>query len=85
LALCGCSTAPATPSPWTPPQSALAKSAPLPRLKDDPGQPADAKSDIGLAELADDNLTLVKLYKNLAKRHDELVDAVMKHLQDQAR
>ena len=86
LALSGCSTVPARTTPlWSPPQAALAKSEPLPKLADDTAQPDDAKSTIGLPELVDDNFNLVKAYKRLAKRHDELVDAVMAHLRDQAK
>lgn len=85
LALSGCSTAPATKAPWSPPQATLAKSEPLPKLADDPNQSDDAKSTIGIPELVDDNFAIVKAYKRLAKRHDELVDAVMQHLKDQAR
>lgn len=44
----------------------------------------DEPSSIGIKELVDDNLAIVKLYKRLAKRHDELVDAVMQKLQQQA-
>lgn len=61
------------------------KSEPLPRLSDDPAQPDDAGSTIGLSELVDDNFALVRLYQRLARRHDELVDAVMQHLRDQER
>ena len=84
-ALSGCSTAPATKAPWSPPQATLAKSEPLPKLADDQSQPDDAQSTIGIADLVDDNFNLVKAYKRLAKRHDELVDAVMQHLRAQAK
>lgn len=72
-----------TTPPWSPPQAALAKSEPLPKLADDAGKPDDAPSTIGIPELVDDNFSLVKAYRRLAKRHDELVDAVMAHLHDQ--
>jgi hypothetical protein len=67
---------------WSPPQAALVKSEPLPKLADDPTQPDEAQSTIGIEELVADNFNLVKAYKRLAKRHDELVDAVIKQLQD---
>ena len=61
------------------------KSEPLPRLKDDPARPDDARSTVGLSELVNDNFALVERYQRLAKRHDALVEAVMQHLQDQAK
>lgn len=85
LALSGCSTAPARPVAWSLPQAALVKSEPLPRLADDPARSDDAASTIGIDELVEDNFALVKLYKRLAQRHDELVDAVMQRLREQAR
>lgn len=43
-----------------------------------------APSDIGIEKLADSDLEVVRLYRDLAKRHDELVDAVEEHLKQQA-
>ncbi|MFK3740999.1 hypothetical protein [Massilia sp. TN1-12] len=57
----------------------------MPKLADDQSQPDDAQSTIGIADLVDDNFNLVKAYRRLAKRHDELVDAIMQHLQAQAK
>ncbi|UUZ75555.1 hypothetical protein LP414_27955 [Polaromonas sp. P1(28)-13] len=44
----------------------------------------NAPSGIGVSKLVDNDLTVVKLYKELATRHDELVDVVEKKLKDQA-
>lgn len=44
-----------------------------------------APSTVGVAGLVDNDLEIVKLYLDLAKRHDSLVDEVEKKLQDQAR
>jgi len=43
-----------------------------------------APTSIGIKELVDDNLEIVMLYERMAKRHDKLVDAVKKKLQNQA-
>lgn len=68
-----------------PAQAGLVKAQPLPRLADDPTQPDAAKSTVGVAELVEDNFAIVKLYRDLAHRHDALVDDVMQHLQDQTK
>lgn len=44
-----------------------------------------APSTVEVTGLVVNDLDIVQMYLNLAKRHDELVDAVEKHLQDQAR
>ena len=44
-----------------------------------------APSAVGVTDLVVNDLEVVRLYLDLAKRHDELVDAVEKKLQDQAR
>jgi hypothetical protein len=44
-----------------------------------------APSSVGVADLIANDLDIVQMYHDLAKRHDELVDAVEKHLKDQAR
>jgi hypothetical protein len=41
--------------------------------------------DLTLKLLVADRLDITKLYRALAKRHDELVDAVERKLQEQAR
>lgn len=84
LALSGCSTTPRT-APFNPPAAAMMKSRPLPVLKDDPAKPDDAASTVGLAELADDRLVTTRLYRDLARRHDALVDAVAAFLARQAK
>ncbi len=62
----------------------MVKSQPLPILAVDENAKDDDASTIDLAKLVADNLDVTKLYRALAKRHDELVDAVMKKLQQQA-
>lgn len=44
-----------------------------------------APSAIGVADLIANDLDVVQMYLELAKRHDELVDAVEKNLKEQAR
>lgn len=44
----------------------------------------DAPSGIAISKLIDNDLEVVKLYKELAIRHDELVDIVEKKLKEQA-
>lgn len=83
LLLSGCSTPRA--AAWSPPQAAMMKSVPLPDLPIDKAAPDNAPSTIGLAELAEDNLTITSMYRALARRHDALVDAVVKHLEDHAK
>ena len=67
-----------------PPAVAMQKSQPLPLLPIEAGATDDAASSIGLSELVGINLDLTKLYRDLAIRHDSLVDAVTKKLQEQA-
>lgn len=43
-----------------------------------------APSNIGIDKLLENDLEIVRLYRDLAKRHDELVDAVEKMLKRQA-
>jgi hypothetical protein len=43
-----------------------------------------APSTVGVTDLIANDLDIVQMYLELAKRHDELVDAVEKHLKDQA-
>ena len=84
LVLSGCST-PRAQVPFNPPQSSLMKSVPLPALPVDPDAADTAPSTIGLAELAEDNLTLAGMYRALARRHDALVDAAIEYMTKQAR
>lgn len=62
----------------------MVKSQPLPALAVDPNAKNDDASTIDLAKLVSDNLDVAKMYRALAERHDELVDAVLKKLQQQA-
>lgn len=62
----------------------MVKSRPLPALPVDPAAKDDDTSTVDLATLVADRLDITKLYRELAKRHDELVDAVAKKLQQQA-
>lgn len=84
-ALSGCSTQPAKGSIWSVPAEALAKSEPLPLIPVDADAKDDDPSDVDLAFMAGADLTITKMYRALAKRHDQLVDAVIKKLQEQAR
>lgn len=43
-----------------------------------------APSTVGVTDLVENDLEIVKMYHSLAKRHDELVDAVQKKLKEQA-
>jgi hypothetical protein len=45
----------------------------------------ETPSAVGVGKLVDNDLDVVKLYHDLAARHDALVDAVEKKLQDQAK
>lgn len=58
---------------------------PLPILPVDPSTADDDASQVDLAALVADRLDITKLYRALAKRHDELVVAVERKLQGQAR
>jgi hypothetical protein len=60
------------------------KSVPLPALPVDPNAAADAPSTVGLAELAEDNLTVTGMYRALARRHDALVDAAIEYMKKQS-
>jgi hypothetical protein len=62
----------------------MSKSRPLPGLPVDSSAPDDAPTTVGIKELVDDSLTVTAMYRDLAKRHDELVDAVNKFLHKQA-
>lgn len=84
LALCACSTPPVKGPLWIPPASAMVKSQPLPALAVEAQAKDDDASTIDLPALVSDSLDVTKMYRALAKRHDELVDAVMKKLQQQA-
>lgn len=84
LVLSGCSTQRAQ-VPFNPPHSALMKSVPLPALQIDEAAPDNAPSTVGLAELAEDNLTITGMYRALAKRHDALVDAALEYMTKQSR
>ena len=44
-----------------------------------------APSAVGITDFVVNDLEVVRLYLDLARRHDELVDAVEKRLRDQAR
>lgn len=44
-----------------------------------------APSTVGIGELIANDLDVVQMYLELAKRHDELVESVEKHLKDEAR
>jgi hypothetical protein len=68
---------------WVPPAAAMVKSQPLPTLPADPKAKDDDASTVDLAKLVSDSLDITKLYRELAKRHDELVDAVNAKLQQQ--
>ena len=68
-----------------PPAAAMVKSQPLPALEVEKTAGDDDASTIDLARLVSDSLDVTKMYRALAKRHDELVDAVMKKLQERAR
>jgi hypothetical protein len=63
----------------------MTRSRPLPVLPVDPAAADSAPSSIGLKELADDSITVTRMYRELARRHDELVDAVNDWLKQQAR
>jgi hypothetical protein len=63
----------------------MVKSRPLPLLSVDPAAPDDAPTQIDLKTLADDSLTLTGMYRELARRHDALVDAVDAWLKQQAK
>lgn len=43
-----------------------------------------AASDVGIAKFVDNDLDVVQLYRDLAARHDALVDSVEQHLKEQA-
>lgn len=62
----------------------MVKSQPLPALAVELQAKDDDASAIDLAALVSDSLDVTKMYRALAKRHDELVDAVIKKLQQQA-
>jgi hypothetical protein len=63
----------------------MVKAKPLPLLPVDDALPANSPSGIGLTEMADDDLSVARLYRALATRHDELVDYVMDQLKRQAK
>lgn len=63
----------------------MVKSRPLPLLPADDSLPPHAPSGIGLKELVADELSIIGLYRELAARHDALVDYVMQRLQKQAK
>lgn len=84
LELCGCSTPPAAGPSFVPPAAAMTKSQALPQLPVDPGASDDAPSAIGLKEMVDDSITVTTMYRDLARRHDELVDAVNAWIKKQA-
>jgi hypothetical protein len=63
----------------------MVKSQPLPALPVDPSLPDDAPTKIGLKEMVDDSITVTSMYRDLARRHDELVDAVAKWIKQQAK
>lgn len=48
----------------------------------DEAQPAS--SAVAVTDLIGNDLEIVRMYHDLAKRHDESVDVVEKHLKDQA-
>src|SRR3569833_3604633 len=83
FALCACSTLPAKDDLLNPPAAAMTKPKPLPLLKVDDTLPPDAPSGSGLADMVQDNLSIIRLYRELAARHDALVDYVMSRLQQQ--
>lgn len=62
----------------------MQKSQPIKALPDDKAAGDDAPSTVDLPTLVSDRFDLINLYRALAKRHDELVDAVLKKLQEQA-
>jgi hypothetical protein len=62
----------------------MVKSQPLPALAVESQAKDDDASTIDLSALVSDSLDVTKMYRALAKRHDELVDAVTKKLQQQA-
>lgn len=62
----------------------MEKSRPLPTIALDANLPDTASTTIGLPELVQIDIAVMKLYRELAERHDALVDEVMKKLQQQA-
>jgi len=61
------------------------KSRPLPALAVDPNAADDEPTTIGLKELADDSFVVTGMYRDLAQRHDALVDAINAWLKRQAK
>lgn len=62
----------------------MQKAKPLPKLPVAEGLDPDAPSTIDLKALALHDLDVVKIYHDLATRHDALVDDVEKQLRKQA-
>jgi hypothetical protein len=71
LALSGCSTRPVKGAVWIPPASGS-------------DEAQSVTSTVGLAGLFENDLEVVQLYLDLARRHDELVDSVENRLLEQA-
>jgi len=62
----------------------MQRAKPLPVLPISSDAPSDAPSGIGKAELIDSDLQVVGQYRELAVRHDSLVDWVERELARQA-
>jgi hypothetical protein len=62
----------------------MQRAKPLPKLPVPEGAADSDASSIGLKELVVDDLEITRMYRELAARHDALVDAVLEKLKEQA-